>query len=384
MHWASSISSEADLSLAIEQAAGDLCRQLGDSPVLVMGFASGAHSAELPVLATALQRRFGAAATLGCSAVGVIGGGHEIEGETGLSLVGAHLPGVEAHALRMPADADPGAWVASLELPEDGPLQFLLLPASEDCEVPALLGALDARFPAARKVGGVASTLADEQGAVFGDGVVQTGGAVGVALVGQLGLQTLIAQGCRPVGRPMIVTRCSDNIIRELDVGTPVEALRQLYGTLPERDQALCHHSLMIGIETRSKRGTYGPEDFLVGDVLGMEPKRGAMAVSRRVQSLQVVQFHLRDARSSAEALDRSLAGLPAEARATPAGALLFTCMGRGEALYGHRNHDSDALCRSVGQVPVGGFFCSGEIGPTGAHTFVHGYASAVAIFHGD
>ena len=68
-------------------------------------------------------------------------------------------------------------------------------------------------------------------------------------------------------------------------------------------------------------------------------------------------------------------------ARAMPSGALLFSCLGRGEFLYGVADHDSQAFRSCVGDVPLGGFFCNGEIGPVHGTTFLHGYTSAFGLF---
>jgi small ligand-binding sensory domain FIST len=64
-----------------------------------------------------------------------------------------------------------------------------------------------------------------------------------------------------------------------------------------------------------------------------------------------------------------------------PAGALMFTCVGRGEGLYDKPNFDSELFSRYLPNVPLGGFFCSGEIGPVGNNTFLHGYTSVFGIF---
>ena len=68
-------------------------------------------------------------------------------------------------------------------------------------------------------------------------------------------------------------------------------------------------------------------------------------------------------------------------ARLTSAGALLFSCVGRGELLYGRPGHDSGAFHQALGDIPLGGFFCNGEVGPVGGKTFLHGYTSAFALF---
>ena len=113
-----------------------------------------------------------------------------------------------------------------------------------------------------------------------------------------------------------------------------------------------------------------------------MDPQSGALWVSANVPANSVVQFHLRDAATSAHDLERTLTGYGASRPLQPdAGALLFSCIGRGMGLYGQADHDSNAFRRLVGDVPLGGFFCNGEIGPIQDATFLHGYTSAFAVF---
>jgi small ligand-binding sensory domain FIST len=92
------------------------------------------------------------------------------------------------------------------------------------------------------------------------------------------------------------------------------------------------------------------------------------------------MQFLLRDARTAEEDLTRLLSRYHARG-SRPDGALLFSCVGRGEHLFGRADHDTALFRELVGPVPLGGFFCSGEIGPVGGTTFLHGYTSAFGLF---
>ncbi len=97
----------------------------------------------------------------------------------------------------------------------------------------------------------------------------------------------------------------------------------------------------------------------------------------------QVVQFHLRDAHTSAEDLETQLTRYQSRtSHARPAaGGLLFSCLGRGASLYGQADHDSQAFRSHLGDIPLAGFFCNGEIGPIQDQTFLHGYTSAYGLF---
>ena len=125
-----------------------------------------------------------------------------------------------------------------------------------------------------------------------------------------------------------------------------------------------------------------GKGDFLIRNLMGVDQKSGALSVGTMLRTGQLVQFHLRDKIMSAEDLNQLLSKHNEQAKAHPAsGALMFSCMGRGQGLYGEADHDSRIFKNKMGDVPMGGFFCNGEIGPVGNATFLHGYTSSFGIF---
>ncbi|MCS6915898.1 MAG: FIST C-terminal domain-containing protein [Myxococcales bacterium] len=389
MRWATAISERPTLDAAVEDAVVALRAELGaEEPDLVLCFVSSHYRAGFATLPQLVRRLLPEALLLGCSAGGVVGGGREVEQRRALSLTAAVLPGVSVRALDLPAEGMPeeddiAGWRMLVGGEVEPQPHFILLPDPFSCDIDQLCVGLDRAFPDGCKIGGLCSGgRGPGDGALFIGEAVRASGCVGVALSGNIVLDTIVAQGCRPIGTPLVVTRCHDNIIEEVTGGPPVKVLRELYETLPALDRQLMHHSLFLGIEMRSNQVELHQGDFLIRNILGLDPHRGALVVGARVQPWQAVQFHLRDARTSAEDLEQRLV----QYRETmgsrrPRGALLFSCLGRGEHLYGRPNHDSEVFQRLIGPVPLGGFFCSGEIGPVGGSTFVHGYTSAFGLF---
>ena len=110
----------------------------------------------------------------------------------------------------------------------------------------------------------------------------------------------------------------------------------------------------------------------------------GAIAIGDRIRPGQRVQFHLRDAKASAEDLETLLlryrSSHPVDTL-SGSGALMFSCTGRGEGLYGQPDFDSLLFNRYLPTLPLSGFFCNGEIGPVGGTTFLHGFTSVFGIF---
>jgi small ligand-binding sensory domain FIST len=389
MRWASAISEEPDAEGAAESVVAAVRTELGDAaPDVAFLFASEAYGPAYDRLAWHVRRGLPDVLLVGCSARSVIGGGREIEGRAALSLTAARLPGVSVRAMRVAGEGFPrgtDSWREHFEIESSPDPHFVLLADPWTCDAESLVAQLDADFPDSTLVGGLASG-ADRAGenALFLGDRVHNGGLVGVALQGDVRVDSVVAQGCRPIGQPMFVTRVRDgHVLVEVDGRPPIEVVRALFEDADARDRGLLQSSLFLGIEMRPDLTAYGRGDFLIRNLTGGDPRTGALAIAAPLREGQVVQFHLRDARTSAEDLDERLTRYQAdrEGYGPPEGALLFSCLGRGAWLYGVPDHDSDAFRRHVGAVPLGGFFCNGEIGPVERRTFLHGYTSAFGLF---
>ena len=140
--------------------------------------------------------------------------------------------------------------------------------------------------------------------------------------------------------------------------------------------------SLFVGIVMRDNQLEYGRGDFLIRNIIGADRETGRLAVGALLREGMVVQFHLRDAATSAEDLRSLLSRYERGSRdSRPEGSVLFSCLGRGAALYGEPDHDMTEFHRQLGDIPLGGFFCNGEIGPVHGTTFLHGYTSSFGLF---
>lgn len=368
MRWSSSISDLPDLDAALGVALDDAAHALERTADLAVVFVSG-HAAGFSDVPHRVRERFPRAHVLGCSSGGVLGGGLEIEGRPGVAVTLASLPGVEMVPFHLED--------ASTIVP--GGDAHLLLTDPFTIDTAVLLEALDAAHPHTTKIGGLASGARGAQ-ALWLDDATHGRGAVGLALSG-ITVDTIVAQGCRPIGDAMFVTRHRDHVVHELNGKPVVQVIRDLFATLSEHDQALFRRSLFLGIGMDPDKREYRHGDFLVRNVGGLQREGGGLVVGGKIEDYGVVQFHLRDAEASAHDLETLLARHAAESQA-PAGALMFSCIGRGEGLYGHPNHDSDAFHRVLGaDVALGGFFCNGEIGPVRGRTFLHTYTSSFALF---
>ncbi|HKB41237.1 MAG TPA: FIST C-terminal domain-containing protein, partial [Gemmataceae bacterium] len=120
---------------------------------------------------------------------------------------------------------------------------------------------------------------------------------------------------------------------------------------------------------------------FLVRNVRHLNNQTGALVITDRARVGQTVQFHVRDAETADEDL-HALLRLDLESHERrPAGALVFSCNGRGSRLFEEPHHDARAIRAEAGAIPVAGFFAAGELGPVGGQNFVHGFTASVALF---
>ncbi|MCU0545286.1 MAG: FIST C-terminal domain-containing protein [Oscillatoriaceae cyanobacterium Prado104] len=404
MQWVSALSTRPSLEAAIAEVTQQAKRSLEGPADLGLVFISSAFGSEYSRLMPLLQEALRVPAIVGCGAGGTIGTNRngeteEVEGDAALSLSLARLPGVEVKTFHISTgempdlDSPQDTWVDMLGVPANSQPQFILLADPFSAKINDLLQGLDYAYPGSPKVGGLAGTDGGMRGgALFCDYQLYREGTVGVALSGNVVLDTIVAQGCRPIGRPYRVTEGDRNILLKLEEETddkgnlgagqsPLDALRELVQTLNEEDKELAQHSLFVGVVSDEFKLTLEPGDFLIRNLLGVDPKVGAIAIGDRVRPGQRIQFHLRDARTSAEDLETLLSRYSrANSYRGNAGALMFSCMGRGEGLYGEPNFDSRLFGRYFNNIPLSGFFCNGEIGPVGGSTFLHGYTSVFGI----
>lgn len=399
MKWANALSTRASLEAAVQEVADQLDQRLGTQPDLGLIFISSSFTSEFSRLLPLIHDRLSVPALVGCSGGGVIGmtASHEteeVEDAPALSLTLASLPGVTVQSFHVASDdlpdldSPPDAWVDLIGADPAANPQFILMADPFDSSINDLLQGLDFAYPGAAKVGGLASVDGfNRHSGLFCDRTLHTEGVVGVALSGAVVLETIVAQGCRPIGPAYQVSQSERNILISLnDPETqtdrpPLEVLQELIQTLSDEDRQLAQSSLFIGIAQDSFKLTLSPGDFLIRTLLGVDPKVGAIAVGDRVRPGQRIQFHLRDARTSAEDLDNLLGNYQrSQTGSAPAGALMFACAGRGEGLYQEANFDSNLFHRYLGPLPLSGFFCGGEIGPVGNTTFLHGFTSVFGI----
>jgi small ligand-binding sensory domain FIST len=316
---------------------------------------------------------------LGSSAVAVLGGDHGSEDRPALSLWVGHT-GHTVVPVRLTAQRRDDDWL--LEGLDDAVTArhrtLLLLADPYSYPADALIAQLAATHPSLAVIGGMASAARGPGGnRLVLDGAIDTHGAVGVLLPDELSPDIVVSQGCRPIGQPYVVTKAERSVVYELGGRPALERLMEIVGELGPDDRALAAQGLHCGLVVEENKLDYERGDFLIRAVIGADRQNGAIAIGDEVPVGATVQFQVRDAATAGEDLEHLLAGHAA------AGALVFTCNGRGTSMFGDPHHDASIVHELIGPgAAVAGMFCAGEIGPIGGRNAIHGFTASVALFH--
>ncbi len=198
------------------------------------------------------------------------------------------------------------------------------------------------------------------------------------------GTDAIVSPGCRPIGDAMFVTRRRGHLLLELNGRPAGHVVRDLWESLGPDDRALFRTSLLLGLGVDPNAREYGPGDFVIRDVGGLQRETNGIFVPTELAEYAVVRFHLRDARGAIDNLEGAFERWRTRGRFAPEGALMVSGVGRGEALHGAPNRESDAFSAAFGAgVPVAGGFGGGEIAAVAGRTIVQRHASVVAMFGG-
>lgn len=368
---------------AFAEAAEVARSGLHGPPDLCVTFAGPHHLAHLDEALVEISARTGAQATLGCGAAGVLGPGREIESGPGAVVWAAELPGATIEPFQ--ASGELGDEAGDVEgVPEaGGESANAVLVLADPYRFPAgsLLERLNEEWPGTPVLGGLASAAVQGVAPLVLDGeLVTDAGAVGCVLRG-VDLMPCVSQGAMPVGQEMAVTAAEGNVIHELAFKPALERLGEVVAALPTDERKQAAAGMLMGVVIDENRPEHERGDFLVRPIVGADRDSGAVAVGESVRVGQTVRLHVRDGVSADADLREALhvqSGAMGEAGA--AGALMFTCNGRGRGMFGVADHDADAVEETLA-APVGGFFCAGEIGPVGGRNFLHGFTATLAIF---
>lgn len=388
MPYAASLSQLGPTSDAVESVCSEVLTKLdGTTPDLSFIFVSHHHRGAFHELATQVQERLNSKVLLGCAAESVAGGELEIENEPAMSLWSAALPGADLLPFHLEFERTPdgivsSGWPPEFEKPQNEVRAIFLLGEPFSTAIEPIIERLETDLPGVPLIGGMASGgRGPGENALFLNGEHVGFGGVGVMVQGGPQIESVVSQGCRPIGQNFIVTKAEDNLVQELGGKPAMERLQEIFNDLPERDQELVQQGPHLGIVMNEYQETFELGDFLISNVVGVQKETGAVAIGNRVRVGQTVRFHVRDAQTAHEELHALLTRSAESSDISPEAALLFSCNGRGTRLFPGANHDAGSIQKRLNTVPLAGFFAQGELGPVGGKNYIHGYTASIAVF---
>lgn len=385
IRFASSITTAADADQAVEELLRPIDTRVTPGMVdLALLFTTAHFEDDLPAVVERVSAALPNAVMLGCTAEGTIGFDQEVERSPSISLLAASLPEVSVRPFhlqqaRLESLRTPFDWERLVGVSPESRATFVALADPFRVDVAGFVEQVNANFVGAPLVGGIASAgHAPGENRLLLGGDILRDGIVGVTLSGRVEVSTVVSQGCRPIGRPFVITKGEKNIIQQLGGRPALEQLHDVIVQLPKEDDELARQALFIGRVIEERKGEFGRGDFLIHNILGADRTSGALGIAGHAKVGATVQFHVRDAHSADEDLRAMLAN-----KASPEvdGALLFSCNGRGTNMWPKPGHDVGALREMLGPVPTAGFFCGGEFGPIGGRNFIHGFTASIALF---
>ncbi len=383
MVFKAALSTEADIQAAVSEIRAAIA---GIEPDLALLFVSHHHGPEFDGLLADVREAINPRNLIGCTGDGIIGPDREVERSPALAIWTAKLPGVRAlpflvdqnDVMRLDGSEE---WREHLGVNASDGVGFIVLPEPFSIDAERCIGEMDRAYEGSKIVGGMASggRRPGENRLFLNDQVLRQG-MVGVSLAGAISIETVVSQGCRPIGEPFVVTKAKENIIYELRGRPVLEVVRGVYTEASPPDQALMQQGLHLGQVIDERLGRFGPGDFLIRN-LGRVPGEEGLAVAALIRPGQTIRFHVRDSRTADEEMRGLLAGRVGEMAKPPRGGLLFSCNGRGTGMFGVPHHDIGVVNSVAKDCQVAGFFAAGEIGPIGNRTFIHGLTSSLILF---
>jgi small ligand-binding sensory domain FIST len=388
MPFAAALSTAPDSQQALQEVCTQALSLLPAPPDLAMLFYSPHHLSQVAEFAPLAQQKLKARCLLGCPGETVIGNDQEIEDGPAMSLwLGKWSQPVQMTPFHLYLEQTFEGlsllgWPDALVEAQSDKSVILMMADPYTFPVDVFLGNMNEERTGLPILGGMASGVHKPGDCrMIRDGKQLDQGAVGVLLEGLARVRPVVSQGCRPIGRHMVVTRARDNVISELSGRSPLAQLQTLWQQLSPRDQQLMQRGLHVGRVINEYGGDFQRGDFLIRNVLNVDPESGEMVITDRVRIGQTIQFHVRDAESADQDLHDLLKLDLAAHETPPAGALLFSCNGRGTHLFETPHHDAKSLRKEAGAIPVAGFFAQGELGPIGGQNFIHGFTASVVLF---
>jgi small ligand-binding sensory domain FIST len=261
--------------------------------------------------------------------------------------------------------AEHGVWLG-----EHRPYLALVHADPAQSDVEDKLGALAMQTSSGFLVGGLAS--ARETVGFCADGVTR-GGISGVLFGEQVPIITRLSQGCSPIGPQHEVTAVQRNILIEIDQRPALDVLKEDIGPALSEDLTRIGGLIFAGLPIPGS----DTGDYLVRNLVGLDPERGLLAIGEQVGEGERIMFCRRDRASAREDMVRMLQAIAKGLSGPPRGGIYVSCLGRGANLFGADSAELKLIRAELGDFPLVGFYANGEI----SQDRLYGYTGVLTLF---
>ena len=354
-------------------AAAEACAAQIEAPAganLGFVYVTDALAGELGKITAHLVQRTGVRDWIGTTGVGICATGREYFDEPAICAMAGTFPeGTFSLFDRFDGDAmaflaERGAWAAR------GEGHFAVVHADpRDPEIMQRVPDL-AEAAGCYLVGGLASSRGDYAHVA---GSLTDGGLSGVLFSAEVPVVTALTQGCSPIGPVREVNLCHANVAIEIDGRPALEVFKEDIGEVLAKDIGRVGGYIFAAFPVAGSDRA----DYTVRNLVGIDEERGLIGIGAPLAEGQRIMFCRRDRETARADLARMLADLNKRAATPPKGAVYFTCLGRGPAMFGEKSAELSAIQDALGDVPLVGFFCNGEI----SHNRVYGYTGVLSLF---
>ena len=220
-------------------------------------------------------------------------------------------------------------------------------------------------------VGGLAASRIGEFPQIANQ--VIDGGVSGVLLKPEIEVVTGLTQGCSPIGPLREVTQGSDNVIKEIDGRPAFEVFKEDIGELLSRDLRRVAGYIFAAFPMRNS----DMGDYLVRNLMALDTEHGWVSVGENVEPGRKIMFCRRDHAAAEQDMRRMLRDVKARCGGAARAGLYYSCVGRGQNLFGSDSEEMKMIQEEFGDIPIAGFFANGEI----SRDRVYGYTGVLTLF---
>ena len=317
-----------------------------------------------------LKSETGIESWVGAAGIGICASGHEYFDEPAVAILAGRFPEGSFGIYDTERGETDLAGVSSARLSDvDGPHFGVVHGDPGGADILRVLPHF-AEATQSFLVGGLSSPEAAQSQVA---NTVTGGGLSGVLFSDAVPVATGLSQGCQPIGPVREITECRSNIAVMIDGEPALEALRRDVESDAPQDLRQIGGTIFVAFPVEGSDRA----DYVVRNLLGIDEKRALLGIGAPLERGQKMMFCRRDADTARGDLQRMLGELHGRVGATPRGGIYCSCVARGPHLFGPGAVEPNMIAEEFGDLPLIGFYGSGEI----SHNRLYTQTGVLALF---